>query len=130
MSERASAVENICDRRIWPVSWWPEADQQLWHDACEGRGTWERFNPACGWSHSWRTMIEEGYGRYIGWLAKHHRLDAVHPADRIHPDVFTRFVNDLTDKGLAAVSVANLARKVRAFAAAIDPEGDWHWLAY
>ena len=75
-------------------------------------------------------MIEGGYGRYVSWLAKGHSLDATHPAERIHPGAFARFVNDLTDAGLAPATIANLARTVRAFAAAVDPEGDWHWLAH
>jgi site-specific recombinase XerD len=75
-------------------------------------------------------MIEGGYGRYVGWLARHSELDTVHPADRIHPDEFTRFVNDLIESGLAPASIANLARALRAYAGAVDPERDWHWLAY
>lgn len=130
MKIRASAVEDVRERRIWPISWWPNADQQLWHDACEGRGTWKQLNPASAWSSSWRKMIEQGYGRYIGWFAKHYRLEPTHPADRIYPDAFSRFADDIMGDGLAPASIANLARALRAFGSAVDPEGDWQWLAH
>lgn len=112
------------------MTYWPEADQELWQDACGGRGTWELDNPACRWSVSWRKMIEGGYGRFIGWLARHDGLDAAWPEQRILPDTITRFTNSLAASGLASTSIANLARTLRAYASAIDPEGDWQWLAH
>jgi hypothetical protein len=109
-------------RRIWPINWWPDSDRQMWTAACAGFGLLGDSNPAFAWSPQWRQMIESAYGRYIGWLCRTGSLIDIHPADRIHPDIFSEFVAELHRQGLADTSIAGCARSIRAFAGAVTPE--------
>lgn len=115
--------------RSWPASCWPAEDRELWIEACAGKGPHGEDIPAFSWSPHWRKMIETAYGRYVAWVADTARVFHLPPADRIDPAAVAAYVEDLQRDGLSGMSVANYIRSLRAFAGAIAPDRDWHWLA-
>ena len=83
-SDHPSAQE--APRLIWPVAWWPERDRETWLAARRGTGPEGLDNPAMHWSERTVKKNQDGYGRYVSWLARSGVLSDAEPlAARIPP---------------------------------------------
>jgi site-specific recombinase XerD len=121
-----SKVENRCT----PLAEWPAADRAAWSVAQQPH---DLLEPAVGYASRWRPttqkMIENGYGRWVGWLGRSGQLDPCStPADRADRPRVTAYLQSLHDAGLADFSVAARLQQLGNALRAMAPGHDWTWL--
>jgi integrase/recombinase XerD len=96
-------------RRCTPVQAWPSGDQAAWKAACEPD---DPLGPPGGyasrWARSTRAKVENGYGRWLGWLERSGQLDpAATPAARATRERVTSYLTMLQDQDYAPYTIAN-----------------------
>ena len=116
-------------RLIWPPAWWPERDRETWLAARQGTGPEGLDNPAVHWSERTVKKNQDGYGRYVSWLARSGVLSDAEPlAARITPQRVAAYVAALKAT-LAPVSVAMTVGALCSSVRALAPNHDWSWLS-
>jgi integrase/recombinase XerD len=116
--------------RCTPVGEWPELDQALWREALAPA---DPLEPGSGYAHRWapatRASIENGYGRWLGWLERSGRLDvAIPPGDRATPDVVRAYLQMLREGGAADNTCAGRLQQLANALKAIHQDREWGWL--
>lgn len=112
---------------ILRLAHWPAADKSRWAALFDDEDLFEP-GPATHWSNGGIRLREQGYGRWLGFLAAEDRALLTQPPDeRIRPDLVDRFIA----AELARVkprSVLTSLDCLFAFARMAYPDGDWTWL--
>lgn len=107
---------------------WPATDQLRYHGAREVTSFLGGPKPARRWSLARCRNVEQGYGQWLSFLARHGWLDAeASPEARVTPDRVRLFVLQLQDR----VSSCSAAMVFEGFARMImvmAPDCDWTWL--
>ena len=113
------------------VADWPAADRAGWARALQpvrlldtsGAGYAQR------WRSTTRRSIEDGYGRWLGWLKQNDWLDLESTAaSRASEDRVVEYYDALRDRGLADYTLANRLAQLADALKAIAPDGDWAWI--
>jgi integrase/recombinase XerD len=113
---------------IWLVPQWPAEDRRNWTLNRLGKGLEGRDNPAAAWSERTTEKNEDGYGRYLAWLAREGLLiedEAV--TARITPERVISYTASLKSH-FSSVSVGATIGALCSAARALDPDADWSWL--
>jgi len=107
---------------------WPATDQLRYRGAREVTSFLGGPKPARRWSLARCRNVEQGYGQWLSFLARHGWLDAeASPEARVTPDRVRLFVLQLQDR----VSSCSAAMVFEGFARMImvmAPDCDWTWL--
>ena len=114
---------------ILPLAQWPSSDQCLWLRCCDGQGPYGNDNRATRWGTRRRKIVEDAYGRFLGWrklLGDHEPV--LDPATRITPDAVAAFMKHMDGCGLAPVSISMQVGVLCGIAQAFAPDADWSWL--
>lgn len=112
--------------RSTPVTDWPEPDHAAWIGAQEPQ---DPLEPQVGFARRWkvstRSMIEYGYGRWLGWLVSVGELDPkVEPQARATTERVGRYIEALRGADLADYTVALALQHLGNALLAMDPTGD------
>jgi hypothetical protein len=111
-----------------PVAEWPANDQAAWAAALRPGHPFEPGGLAARWAPISCRMIENGYGRWLTWLAERGQLDPdLPPAFRVNRANVAAYVADLRtiNRGHTIQGrVAQLGNAMRAMA----PEMEWGWV--
>jgi integrase len=115
-------------RRCMPVGEWPAIDQAAWIAALRPGDPLDPGGLAARWAAESCRKIENGYGRWLTWLAGRNQLDPeLAPGARINRDNVAAYIADLgaINHGYTIQGrVQELGRAMRAMA----PESEWGWL--
>lgn len=129
MTTFSSIQSTTGPRVILPLDQWPSSDQCFWLQCCDGRGPYGTDNRAVEWGARRCKIIEDAYGRFLGWrkLVGDHACVA-DPATRITPDAVSAFVKHMGENGLSSVSIGMQIGALSSIAQAFAPDADWSWL--
>ena len=113
--------------RQLPFERWPTQDQLAWNEAVHVGRLFGKSGHGADWSSATRETYMQGYGRWLGFLAKFGRLsgDAA-PASRVTPEATQKYLESV--EGLADYTVVNLIDELFAVIRAMAPAADWSWL--
>ena len=131
MSEGASnfAVSDPAWDRAVPLAEWPVQDQALWQAALQPGSPFDNDGIAFGWSDATRHMAVEGYGRWLGWLARQGLLDhEAHPAARAGKERLRAYAAHMAQT-LAPITVATRLQMAAEALRAMVPEQDWRFVS-
>jgi integrase/recombinase XerD len=124
MSSAADALPNRC----WPVAEWPALDQAAWTAALQPGDPFEPGGLAANWAGVSCRMIENGYGRWLGWLDWCGLLDPkVAPEARVTMERVVAYIADLR----ATTSTYSVQRRLQQLGdamRAMAPGADWRWI--
>lgn len=123
-----NAVAPNAPNRCWKVAEWPQQDQAAWAAAglpgdplCPG-------GLAARWAEATRRMVENGYGRWIGFLDRSDLLDLTETtAQRATKERVMVYREDLATS-TAPFSVLTRLRQLGKALSAMCPEHDWSWI--
>lgn len=112
------------------VDHWPPADREGWDIANLPQ---DPLDPDIGYAARWRPVttksIQEGYGRWLGWLSIRGQLDPMSdPGARITRVLVSAYLSDLRAAKLADYSIAHRIQHLADALRAIRPRGDWTWV--
>jgi len=114
--------------RCSPVSEWPAQDQAAWALALQPGDALDPRGIAARWASSTCRMVENGYGRWLGWLHTNGLLDPGEtPDQRVTKERVAAYVADLT-ASTAPFSVQSRVRQLGSALHAMCPHGDWGWI--
>ncbi len=102
-------------------------DQLAWQNALTEGDLFEVSRPAARWAQSSRTHIAWDYGRWLGHLSHHEKLNDKAPAERVTPSQVTVYIEELRESvrpQTVACYLAHLYAAIRVMA----PDQDWTWL--
>ncbi len=116
--------------RCTPIAEWPAVDRQAWENALQPA---DLLEPTIGYASRWRPatrlMIERGYGRWLGWVARSRVLDPTEaPGDRATRERVAAYLRMLQDSNLAPYTIAGLLQSLANMLKAISPDQDWTWI--
>ena len=118
----------IVPNRCWPVREWPVQDQAAWAAAFEPGDALEPGGIAARWAPTTCCMIENGYGRWLAWLAASNLFDPDElPAQRVTEARVAAYAAKLGDT-TAPFSVQSRVRQLGSALRAMVPHGDWRWI--
>lgn len=107
---------------------WPAIDQSRYRAAREVTSFMGAPKPARKWSPARCRNVEQGYGQWLSFLARHGWLDAeASPESRVTPDRVRMFVLQLQDR-VSSCSVAMIFEGFARMVIVMAPERDWSWL--
>jgi integrase len=112
-----------------PSPEWPEPDRLAWAEALRPTDAFDLVQrPATSWRPKTRQSVENGYGRFLTWLAAQDLLDPeTTPGSRITRDRVrayrTELARTVADYSVVA-RIAQLGQALRVMA----PEQDWGWI--
>ncbi len=116
------------ERQTLRIDEWPEADRQVWEDACRPS---VRLNKGGSGSHLAPVSqddIARRYGRYLGFLKRIGRLDLnARAAMQVTPKNIEAYVADFEGK-ISSVTAWNCIYKLRRAAQLLSPQTDFAWL--
>ena len=117
-------------RRCAPVAEWPAQDQRAW---CRALLPEDPFDPQVGRASHYRAsthrIIEEGYGRWIGWLSFTGRLNwNLMPGERADRATLSAYQEALAANDLADYSIAARLQQLSQALRSMEPKQDWYWL--
>jgi integrase len=115
--------------RCLPLAEWPTPDRLAWAEALRPVDAFDVVQrPATRWRTATREVVQNGYGRFLTWLAGQDLLDPnAAPRNRVTRDRVRAYHADLarTDADYTVVArIAQLGDALRAMA----PEEDWGWV--
>lgn len=111
-----------------PLPQWPPMDRERWLASIQPADLLTEDSIAVGWSAAHRENVEEAYGDWLAWLARHALLDVdAAPHKRLTPERLHLYRVELANR-LAPSSVAIMAQRLGAMMQAIEPDSDWTWL--
>ena len=114
--------------RCWPVSEWPASDRAAWVAALQPGDALNPGGIAARWATATRTMVENGYGRWLGSL---HTKGLLNPEDtpdqRVNKERVAAYVAELA-ASTAPFSVQGRVRQLGNALRAMCPHGDWGWI--
>jgi integrase/recombinase XerD len=116
--------------RCTPIAEWPAGDRMAWRIALQPA---DLLDPTIGYANRWkpttRRMIENGYGRWLGWLARSGNLDpAVTPVDRATHAHVGAYRDMLQAADLAPYSIAARLQQLGNALQAMSPGADRAWI--
>jgi integrase/recombinase XerD len=114
--------------RCWPVPEWPAQDQAAWAAALQPGDALDPGGLTVTWSPATRWMVENGYGRWLGWLDRQGLLEAsLPPGARISRERIAAYTGALSAT-TAPFSVQGRLRQLGNALRAMAPQGDWGWI--
>lgn len=123
---RIAAIEEF--RRCMPVREWPELDQAAWSAAFQPGTPFAPGGLAAGWAQARRGMVENGYGRWLTWLALHDLLDAtLVPEARVTQERLEAYTADLYVQ-VRGYSIQARIQQVGDALRVMAPKQDWRWI--
>jgi hypothetical protein len=118
-------------RRCLPLEEWPAEDRRRWEAALARRGR-GRITGRSRAAHLKPTSIEkyqEGYGRFLGFLAWSGRLDpAAAPEARVTKDNAAAYLDQLLDCGNSGHAIFGRLQELKAALRLLAPAADFTWL--
>ena len=113
-----------------PLADWPELDRAAWTAA---RAPSDPFEPSSGYAGRWKAStcggIENGYGRWLGWLARTGQLDPnLPPGQRVTHERVVAYRDMLRAAGNADNTIAGRLQQLCNALRAMAPSGDWAWI--
>jgi integrase/recombinase XerD len=116
--------------RCTPLVEWPVAHQAAWGVALQPQ---DLFDPTTGyaarWAASTRLTIEQGYGRWLGFLALSGRLDSLSsPGQHATRENVADYLAALRVAGLADYTLALRLQQLSNALKAMAQDGDWQWI--
>src|SRR5271168_5394498 len=125
-NNRIAAIEEF--RRCMPVCEWPEQDQAAWAAALLPGTPFAPGGLATNWALATRGMVENGYARWLTWLALHDLLDAtLAPEARVTQERMEAYTADLYVQ-VRGYSIQSRIQQVGDALRAMAPEQDWGWI--
>jgi integrase/recombinase XerD len=86
-------------------------------------------NRAVRWGPRRCKIIEDGYGRFLGWQKQIGDLELVtDPVSRVTPDSVSAFMRHMDESGLSSVSIGMQIGVLSSIVQAFAPDADWSWL--
>lgn len=117
-------MTNPTERLSLDVVDWPTRDQAAWAAARRPVGPLDDGGLAAKWSAKTVRQAEKGYGLWLGYLARHGRLDAdASPGTRLTREALTLFGQELLAR-VAPQTAASRVRDLSAMIRAMDPDAD------
>ena len=115
-------------RKVIPIRDWPDRDRDAWNTAIASGDLLDDAGPAAHWSEGTRRTVASGYGRWTGFILKHHpeTIDAS-PADRATSDRIEAFITLLRTQ-VTPSGVADYVRQTYDALRVMAPDRDWTWL--
>ena len=125
----AAPSPDVAPRVILPLDQWPADDRCLWQRCRDGYGPYGIDNRAARWGARRCKIVEDGYGRFLGWRKKFDDLTVVtDPTSRVTPDTVSAFVEHMAERGLSSVSIGMQVGAISSIVQAFAPDTDWSWL--
>jgi integrase/recombinase XerD len=118
------------ERRCLPVEEWPTLDRAAWALAL---APYDPLEPEAGLATSWargtRSGVQNGYGRWLGWLQRSGDLDAdASPANRVTHDRVRAYLGKLKDMDYAPYTISGRLQQLGDAMRVMVPDGDWGWI--
>lgn len=116
--------------RCTPLEDWPRREREAWAIALMPADPLDTsVGYALRWKSSTRQMIQNGYGRFLGWLERTGQLDREEtPGARATRERVIAYRAMLRDAGLADNTIAGRLQQLANALKALDREGDWNWI--
>jgi integrase/recombinase XerD len=115
--------------RCMPEPEWPQPDRLAWAEALRPADAFDLVQrPAAQWRPRTRQSVENGYGRFLTWLAEQDLLDPeASPDRRVTRDRVRAYRADLA-RTLADYSVMGRVAQLGQALRVMVPEQDWGWI--
>lgn len=114
--------------RCQPFAQWPAADQAAWNDSMRCGDVLDPGGIASGWAAATQTMVVNGYGRWLTWLADQDALDPLsQPATRVTHEQLVAYLADLRIT-VASFTVSARIEQLGNAMRAMAPKHDWRWI--
>lgn len=125
----AAPRPGVGPRVILPLDQWPADDRCLWLRCRDGHGPYGTDNKSARWGTRRRKIVEDGYGRFLGWRKLVDDLSVVvDPISRITPGTVSAFMAHMAESGLSSVSIGMQVGAISSIVQAFAPDTDWSWL--
>lgn len=118
-------------RRSLPLEEWPEEDRRRWEAALapRGRGRITGRSRAAHLKPASLAKYQDGYGRFLGFLAWSGRLDpAVPPEVRVTDNTVAAYLDHLFDCGNSGHAIFGRLQELKAALRLLAPTTDFAWL--
>ena len=114
-----------------PLEFWPEADQEAWASAIGGDPlALEGGGGGAAWRPSTRSLVENGYGRWLSWLEHTGALDSsAAPGARATVPQVRQYLDALEAAGLADHSRAGRLQALSDALRVMQPEADVNFIS-
>jgi hypothetical protein len=126
MRERVEAA-----RRCFALGEWPSEDRRIWETARDPKrwGRVVRRSPAAGLDPTAIEKYEEGYGRYLGYLAYRGLLAPDEkPQHRVTETRLADFIDLMLDNGNSGHTIYGRVSELVGALRILDPHGDHGWI--
>lgn len=115
-------------RLILPLADWPQVDRERWTAARTPQPLFCAENIAASWAPRRCKIVQDAYGRWLGWLAASDQLvENAPPEDRVSRGRVAAYIDHLRAT-LAPVSVGMMIGGLQRMLCALAPQVDWTWL--
>jgi len=112
-----------------PLAEWPQPDRLAWAEALRPADAFDLVQRlAATWRPRTRDTVQNGYGRYLTWLAAQDLLDPLDPpGSRVTRDRVRAYRADLA-RTLSDYSVVSRIAQLGQALQVMAPEQDWGWV--